>query len=119
MLTLEALQTQIHSIEDLQAVVRTMKALAMVSIRQYEKARTSLTDYNATVEMGLQGVLHHRRFSEESTGLLPFADSAQKQGQQQNCVGVIVFGSEHGLCGQFNEQIAAYALVPSQLFIDG
>ena len=114
MLTLEALQTQIHSIEDLQAVVRTMKALAMVSIRQYEKARTSLTDYNATVELGLQGLLHHRRFSDDSTGLLPFAYSpknqGQKQSQKQSLVGVILFGSDHGLCGQFNEQIAAYAL---------
>lgn len=106
MLTLETLQTQIHSIEDLQAVVRTMKALAMVSIRQYEKARTALTNYNTTVELGLQGLLHHRRFSEDSAGLLPFADSSQKQ----TWVGVIVFGSDHGLCGQFNEQIAAYTL---------
>ena len=110
MLTLEALQTQIHSIEDLRAVVRTMKALAMVSIRQYEKARTSLTDYSATVELGLQGLLHHRRFSDDSTGLLPFAYSSQAQGQKQRLVGVILFGSDHGLCGQFNEQIAAYAL---------
>ncbi len=106
MLTLEALQTQIHSIEDLQSVVRTMKALAMVSIRQYEKARTSLSDYNTTVELGLQALLYHRRFSENSTGLLPFADLAQTQGW----VGVIVFGSDHGLCGQFNEQIVTYAL---------
>lgn len=110
MVTLEALQTQIHSIEDLQAVVRTMKALAMVSIRQYEKARTSLTDYNTTVELGLQGLLHHRRFSENSTGLLPFAYSSQTRDQKQRLVGVILFGSDHGLCGQFNEQIAAYAL---------
>jgi F-type H+-transporting ATPase subunit gamma len=110
MLTLEALQTQIHSIEDLQAVVRTMKALAMVSIRQYEKARTSLTDYNATIELGLQGLLHHRRFSDNSTGLLPFAAASPTQGQKQGQVGVILFGSDHGLCGQFNEQIAAYAL---------
>jgi F-type H+-transporting ATPase subunit gamma len=108
--TLEALQTQIHSIEDLQAVVRTMKALALVNIRQYEKARTSLVDYNTTVELGLQALLHHRHFSEDSTGLLPFAAASPKQGQNQRWVGVIVFGSDHGLCGQFNEQIAAYAL---------
>ncbi|TVQ05698.1 MAG: F0F1 ATP synthase subunit gamma [Leptolyngbya sp. DLM2.Bin27] len=110
MLTLEALQTQIHSIEDLQAVVRTMKALALVSIRQYEQARISLTDYNTTVELGLQALLHHRRCSEDSTGLLPGADAAQTPGQQQKSVGVIVFGSDHGLCGQFNEQVADYAL---------
>jgi len=104
--TLETLQTQIQSIEDLQAVVRTMKALAMVSIHQYEKARTSLADYNQTVEMGLQALLHHHHFSEAPFGLFPLASSAANNG----LVGVIVLGSDHGLCGQFNEQIVTYAL---------
>jgi F-type H+-transporting ATPase subunit gamma len=110
MLTLEALQTQIHSLEDLQAVVRTMKALAMVSLRQYDKARSSLADYSATVELGFQGLLHHRRFSEDAAGLLPFMATAPVQGQPHGQVGVILFGSDHGLCGPFNEQITAYAL---------
>ncbi|MGJ3252267.1 MAG: F0F1 ATP synthase subunit gamma, partial [Elainellaceae cyanobacterium] len=39
--TLEALQSQIDSTQDLQSVVKTMKALAAVSIRQYEKAVAS------------------------------------------------------------------------------
>ncbi|PZV18629.1 MAG: F0F1 ATP synthase subunit gamma [Leptolyngbya sp.] len=106
MLTLEALQSQIHSIEDLQAIVRTMKALAMVSIRQYEKARTSLTQYNATIELGLQGLLQQRRFSDSPAGRLPLASSSPDHA----LVGVILFGSDHGLCGQFNEQIVTYAL---------
>jgi len=110
MLTLEALQTQIHNIEDLQSVVRTMKALAMVSLRQYDKARSSLADYSATVELGLQGLLHHRRFSDDAAGLLPFVGLLQNQGQPHGQVGIILFGSDHGLCGQFNEQITAYAL---------
>lgn len=106
MQTLEALRSKINSIEDLRAVVRTMKALAMVSIRQYEKARTSLSDYNYTVELGLQALLHHRHFSETPMGLLPLASPHQNHG----LVGVILFGSDHGLCGQFNEQIVTYTL---------
>jgi F-type H+-transporting ATPase subunit gamma len=105
MQTLETLQTQIHSIEDLRAVVRTMKALSMVHIRQYEQARTSLTDYNHTVELGLQALLHHRHFSETQMGL-PLTTTPKHHG----LVGVILFGSDHGLCGQFNEQIVTYAL---------
>lgn len=104
MLTLEALQRQIHSIEDLQAVVRTMKALAMVSLRQYEKARLSLADYQATVELGLQGLLYHRRFLDE--GSLSLAPPSPEAGQ----VGVIILGSDHGLCGPFNEQMVTYTL---------
>lgn len=106
MQTLEALRNTINSIEDLRAVVRTMKALAMVSIRQYEKARLSLADYNETVELGIQALLHHRRFSETLIGPLSQASGIPSAGP----VGVILFGSDHGLCGQFNEQIVTYAL---------
>lgn len=102
MLTLEALQSQIRSIEDLQAVVRTMKALAMVSLRQYERARLSLADYQTTVELGLQGALHHQRFWEE----VPI-DGPKPKARR---VGLVIFGSDHGLCGSFNEQIVAHAL---------
>ncbi|MGQ9873568.1 F0F1 ATP synthase subunit gamma, partial [Leptodesmis sp.] len=105
MQTLETLQTQIHSIEDLRAVVRTMKALSMVYIRQYEQARISLTDYNHTIELGLQALLHHRHFSETQTGF-PFTTMPKHHG----LVGVILLGSGHGLCGSFNEQIVNYAL---------
>jgi F-type H+-transporting ATPase subunit gamma len=105
MQTLETLQTQIHSIEDLRAVVRTMKALSMVYIRQYEQARTSLTAYNHTVELGLQALLHHRYFSETQMGL-PLTTMPK----HHELVGVILFGSDHGLCGPFNEQIVTYAL---------
>ena len=57
MLTAEALKRKIQSADDLLSVVKTMKALAAVSIRQYQRAVESLSDYNRTVEMGLQIVL--------------------------------------------------------------
>ncbi|MBF2016671.1 MAG: F0F1 ATP synthase subunit gamma [Rivularia sp. T60_A2020_040] len=101
MKSLEALTAQIDSIKDLQSVVKTMKALAMVSIRQYEIAVTALADYNRTVEMGLQILLRYRYFSEQ-----PLFTNQRKTGT----LGVIIFGSDHGLCGQFNEQIVSFAL---------
>ena len=104
MQTLEALSRTINSIEDLQSVVRTMKALAMVNLRQYEKARLSLTDYNHTIELGLQALLQHRHFSDSPLAQIPLATSQPKR----SAVGVIIFGSDHGLCGQFNEQIVNY-----------
>ncbi len=106
MQTLEALSHSINSIEDLQAVVRTMKALAMVSIRQYEKARLSLTDYSHTIELGLQALLHNRHFSDRPW--FPIPQTSPQPGH--GAVGVIIFGSDHGLCGQFNEQIVHYTL---------
>ncbi|MGA1623803.1 MAG: F0F1 ATP synthase subunit gamma [Synechocystis sp.] len=104
--TLETLRRQMDSIEDLRSVVRTMKALALVSIRQYEQARTALNDYNATVELALQALLHDRHFSDRPLDPIPQAIS--KEPKQ---VGIIVFGSEQGLCGSFNEQMADYVAV--------
>lgn len=110
MQTLEALTAQINSIKDLQSVVKTMKALAIVSIRQYETAVTALADYNRTVAMGLQILLRHRYFSEQPVILPNYVANHKSNGTSNGTVGIIIFGSDRGLCGQFNEQIVSYAL---------
>jgi len=97
--TIESLKRRIKSAGDLLSVVKTMKALAAVSIRQYQKAVESLDDYNRTVEMGLQIVLKERMGHLITRKDLPF-----KQ------IGAIIFGSDQGLCGQLNEQISTFAL---------
>ena len=99
MFTLEALQRDINAATDLQSIVRTMKALAAVSIRQYERALESLTEYNRTVEMGLQVVLHNHQ-----------TKTTRIQQKQLPWTGAIVFGSDHGLCGRYNESVATFAL---------
>lgn len=97
--TLEALQKQISSGEDLASIVRTMKALAATNVRQYEKAVESLDDYYRTVEMGLSVVLSSR---EE----LP----DEPQPDHRKPVLLLLFGSDHGLAGRFNEQIVSFGL---------
>jgi len=97
--TLEALQKQIASGEDLSSIVRTMKALAATSVRQYEKAAESLDDYFHTVELGLSVVLS----SPQGAPAVPARDSGGP-------VLMLVFGSDHGLAGRFNEQIVSHAL---------
>ena len=99
MQTTESLKRRIKSAGDLLSVVKTMKALAAVSIRQYQKAVESLDDYNRTVEMGLQIVLKQRM-------------GAMMQGKEASVkrMGAIIFGSDQGLCGQLNEQISVFAL---------
>ena len=99
MQTTECLKRRMKSAGDLLSVVKTMKALAAVSIRQYQKAVESLDDYNRTVEMGLQIVLKERMGA-----MMQSKDAAIKS------MGVVVFGSDQGLCGQLNEQISVYAM---------
>ena len=99
MQTTESLKRRIKSAGDLLSVVKTMKALAAVSIRQYQKAVESLEDYNRTVEMGLQIVLKERMGA-----MMQSKEAAVKR------MGAIIFGSDQGLCGQLNEQISVFAL---------
>jgi len=99
MQTTESLKRRMKSAGDLLSVVKTMKALAAVSIRQYQKAVDSLRDYNRTVEMGLQIVLKERMGA-----MLERKTATMKR------MGVIVFGSDQGLCGQLNEQISVFML---------
>ncbi|WP_031434494.1 F0F1 ATP synthase subunit gamma [Methylomarinum vadi] len=99
MKTLEALQRDMATTTDLQEIVRTMKVLAAVSIRQYERAQESLQHYNRSVELGLQALLR------QQTGLV-----SNGRKQVSETLGVIVFGSDHGLCGRYNESIASFTL---------
>jgi F-type H+-transporting ATPase subunit gamma len=99
MQTTESLKRRIKSAGDLLSVVKTMKALAAVSIRQYQKAVESLDDYNRTVEMGLQIVLKER-----------MGAMMQSKKAVVKRMGAIIFGSDQGLCGQLNEQISVFSL---------
>jgi F-type H+-transporting ATPase subunit gamma len=95
--TIESLRRRINSTEDLHSVVRTMKALAAVNIRQYEKAVESLTEYNRTVEMGFQVILKQKP-----------SEVIMAEPVVSEHLGGIVFGSDQGMVGQFNEVIARH-----------
>jgi F-type H+-transporting ATPase subunit gamma len=90
---MEALKKKIHSADELFSLVKTMKALAAVNMRQYETALASLREYAATVEAGLQTILARIPKRKAGTG---------RQGRA-GC-GYVVFGSDQGMCGSFNEQ---------------
>ena len=98
--TLEQLRRQIGTADDLSGIVGTMRALAAVSIRQYEAAVRSLADYARTVELGLHVVL---------ADLPDAAQPTPPAGHAARPLGAIVFGSDHGLCGRFNEDVAVHA----------
>lgn len=98
--TIESLSRKIHSAGDLQSVVRTMKALAASSIGQYEKSVRALADYYHTVELGLSA---HFRENESLT------QQPLNSGEASE-IDAVVFGSDQGLVGQFNDIIADYAI---------
>ncbi len=93
--TLQGLKRKIKSADDLHAVVRTMKSLAAVNIRQYEEAVRSLNDYFRAVELGLRAALLHRP-------LLPRVRETRQ-------TVVLVFGSDQGMVGRFNDAVIDFA----------
>jgi len=105
--TTASLSRKIGSAGDLQAVVRTMKSLAASSVGQYEHSARALGDYYRTVQLGLGAC-----FREGQTTLASeFAGvAARSRRMETRMVGAVVFGSDQGLVGQFNDVVADYAV---------
>lgn len=97
-----SLSRKIRGALDLQSVVRTMKAMAASSIGQYENSVRALADYYRTVELGLSVCI--RENGSASWG------SERKSHIVASTIGAVVFGSDQGLVGQFNDVVADYAV---------
>ena len=109
------LRRKMGSASDLQSVVRAMKAQAAASVGQYEKAVAALGDYANSVELGL-GVCFRQNTARESdqvpTQVLASGASVAKPSHRSTSDGVIraiVFGSDQGLVGRFNDIIVEHA----------
>jgi len=100
--TTASLRRKISSAGDLQSVVRTMKALAASSISQYEQSARALADYYRTVELGLSMC-----FRKSAQAALMTEGNGRTD---EASVGAIVFGSDQGLVGQFNDVVADFAV---------
>jgi F-type H+-transporting ATPase subunit gamma len=99
--TTASLRRKIGGAGDLQSVVRTMKTMAASSIGQYEQSVRALGDYYRTVELGL-GLCFR------GTGSAALMTGETRQ-TDKGAIGAVVFGSDQGLVGQFNDVVADYA----------
>lgn len=131
--TAERLQRQIGTLNELHGIVRTMKALSAVSIRQYENATQSLSQYSRNVNLGLHALLRDmgREMGRDSArdpirdqvteGLPANANIVRKDNTENSApatnrrrdshqLSAIIFGADHGMCGSFNDNISGYAL---------
>jgi F-type H+-transporting ATPase subunit gamma len=97
--TTAGMRRKIAGAGDLQSVVRTMKAVAASSIGQYEKSVSALADFNRAVELGLGACFREN-------GTAPLTPERKVRG----AIGAVVFGSDQGLVGQFNDVVADFAI---------
>lgn len=93
--TAASLRHKIASAGELESVVRTMKAMAASSIGQYEHAVRSLDDYNRTVQLGLAACFWQ-------------SSPAHHCLHEAEAIGAVVFGSDQGMVGQFNDAMSDY-----------
>ena len=93
----DTLKRKINSAADLYGVVRAMKAMAAANVGQYESAVEALNDYYRTVQLGL------------FTCFRQYQTMSSEQ-HRKPCIGVLVFGSDQGLVGQFNDQLADFVV---------
>ena len=100
--TLASLRRKLGGAGDLQSVVRTMKAAAASNIGQYEKSVRALADYYCIVELGLGACVRQ-------IGSAPLI-AERKRPTAAGAISAIVFGSDQGLVGQFNEVVTDYAV---------
>jgi F-type H+-transporting ATPase subunit gamma len=140
------LQRKIHSASDLKSVVSTMKAIATISIGQYQDSVLAQHDYTNTVLLGILNCLQHhsghidqgrRKSFNTNTGAgtsTPYDPADHDKNiddgdgnsafendfktiknrhattQKKAAVAAVVFGSDQGLVGQFNENLADYVV---------
>ena len=100
--TTTSLRRKIGSAGDLQAVVRAMKAQAAASVGQYEKSVAALGDYARTVELGLTACFRQSQPADAEAH--PHVPGAGGE------VSAVVFGSDQGLVGRFNDVVIDFAL---------
>jgi F-type H+-transporting ATPase subunit gamma len=98
-----------------------MKALAASSIGQYERAVAALHDYYRTVELGLSACLRCNAAPGPQAGTA-LAEAPSPGGRPVGApvgssvgtptvkIGAIVFGSDQGLVGRFNEVLMDFAM---------
>jgi F-type H+-transporting ATPase subunit gamma len=100
--TTASLRRKIDSAGNLQSVVGAMKALAASSIGQYEQSVRALGDYYRTVQLGL-GLC----FRVPGLAALMTRETGQRNA---GAISAVVFGTDQGLVGQFNDVVAGHAV---------
>ena len=92
--TLELLTHRTETLRSIRGIVRTMKTMSAINALPYEQAARAIDAYRDTVLDGFHAFLHRN-------GALPRTDHPEAASV------VVAFGSDHGLCGNYNEILAA------------
>lgn len=103
--TLDNLKKTLDTSKSIKQVVSTMKALSGANIKKYEKIVKILYTYKSNVELALQAVMMHN----DKININELEFVGQSKSKKANNL-VVIFGSNQGLCGRFNDKIANFVI---------
>lgn len=106
--TLEQVDRRVGAAEELLSVTHTMKGLAAVNARHFERAAAALDDYEAIVDRGLQVLATQPEFR-VAAGARPRHPSSGPD-PEPGPLDLIVFGSNQGLCGPINRHMVRHVI---------
>jgi F-type H+-transporting ATPase subunit gamma len=109
--TLQNLRSKTDGAKDLKSVVSAMKAMAASNIVQYETAVSALGDYYHTIALGIVAY-----FKAEKIAAISEKKKIKKNDDATICA--IVFGSDQGLVGRFNDAMADFVTASLQALPD-
>lgn len=95
----EQLKRQQATLQSLGSIIKTMKTLAAINSIPYENAAQAIQAYQNTVKQGFTTLAYLSQQSLQST---------QKATNPAAKELIIAFGSDHGLCGSYNQQVAEF-----------
>lgn len=93
--TLEHLTRKNGTLTSIRGIVHTMKTLSAINAAPYEQAAQSIEAYHKTILQGLAAFVYR------SGGISLLTESLPPTTRL-----LVVFGSDHGLCGNYNELLA-------------
>ena len=95
--TLERLTGRTETMRSIRSIVRTMKTMSAINALPYEQAAQAIEAYRDTTLMGFHAFV-------QRNGPLPIESGAE-------CAPIVIaFGSDHGLCGNYNDIVAEEAV---------
>lgn len=91
--TLESLTRRTATTQSIRGIVHTMKTLSAINAHPYEQAARAINDWHDTVLDGLQAFIRKYGVPDQAVDVKALRL-------------VVAFGSDQGLCGSYNENVA-------------
>lgn len=99
--TQASLLRKLNGAKDLKSVVRSMKAISASNIGQFELAVSSLGEYYQAVSLGIIAYFNQEKIDNLN-------EKISQQGKGDKSILAIVFGSDQGLVGKFNDSLTEF-----------